>query len=50
VIGEIAVAKAAGDPLTPTDAKLLLDLASQAGPALTNVRLDLELQGRLREL
>ena len=50
VIGEIAVARVPGDPLTPTDTKLLLDLASQAGPALTNVRLDLELQGRLREL
>ena len=49
-MGEIAVAKAAGDPLTPAEVKLLTDLASQAGLVLHNVRLTVELQARLAEI
>jgi signal transduction histidine kinase len=49
-IGEIAVAKEAGDPLLPAERALLDDLARQAGPALHNVRLAEELQSRLDEL
>ncbi len=49
-IGEIAVAKAAGEPLTPAEEKLLADLASQAGLVLHNVRLTAELQARLAEI
>jgi signal transduction histidine kinase len=49
-IGEIAVAKVRGESVTPEEAALLTDLAAQAGPALSNVRLTLELEGRLREL
>ncbi len=42
--------KEPGDPLTPTESALLADLASQAGLALSNVRLALELQSRLEQL
>jgi len=49
-VGEISVAKAAGDPLTPTEGALLADLASQAGMALSNVRLAVELEARLNQL
>ena len=49
-VGEIAVAKVRGESVTPGEAALLTDLAAQAGPALSNVRLTLELEGRLREL
>ena len=44
LLGEIAVAKSAGEAITGAEEKLLMDLASQAGPALKNVRLDLELR------
>ena len=49
-IGEITVAKDAGDPLLPAERALLDDLAHQAGLALHNVRLTDELQARLDEL
>jgi signal transduction histidine kinase len=49
-IGEIAVAKAAGEPITPAEGKLLSDLAAQAGLVMHNVRLALELQSRLAEI
>jgi hypothetical protein len=49
-IGEIAVAKAAGEPITPAEGKLLSDLAAQAGLVMHNVRLTLELQRRLAEI
>jgi hypothetical protein len=49
-VGEIAVAKVRGESVTPGEAALLTDLAAQAGPALSNVRLTLELEARLREL
>ncbi len=49
-VGEIAVARHHGEALMPAEAALLRDLAAQAGPALSNVRLNLELQARLRQL
>jgi hypothetical protein len=49
-VGEIAISKPEREPITSAEAKLLADLAAQAGPAFKNVRLDLELQARLEEL
>jgi len=49
-VGEIAISKPPGDPVTPAEAALLRDLAAHAGPALGNVRLTLELRGRAEEL
>jgi signal transduction histidine kinase len=49
-VGEIAVAKATTEPLTAAEDALLVDLAAQAGAALSNVRLTLELETRLAEL
>jgi signal transduction histidine kinase len=43
-VGEISVSKSSGDPIKPAEEKLLEDLASQAGPALHNVRLVEELR------
>jgi hypothetical protein len=48
-MGEIAVTKAADEPITPAEGKLLTDLAAQAGLAMHNVRLTVELQERLAE-
>jgi signal transduction histidine kinase len=49
-VGDIGVVKSAGDPLRPAEEALLRDLASQAGLALHNVQLTLELQARLEEI
>lgn len=49
-VGEISVAKAPGDRLTPAEGKLLDDLAAQAGLVLRNVGLTVELQDRLEEI
>jgi signal transduction histidine kinase len=49
-VGEIAVAKAPGAVITAPEGALLADLATHAGPALSNIRLTLELQARLDEL
>jgi signal transduction histidine kinase len=49
-IGAIAVEKRASEGLTPSEDRLLGDLATQAGLALHNVRLTEELSVRLREL
>jgi signal transduction histidine kinase len=49
-VGEIAVAKPVGEPLTPAEVKLLSDLATQAGLVLHNVRLTIELKARLAEI
>jgi signal transduction histidine kinase len=49
-VGEIAVAKPTGESLTPSETKLLDDLASQSGLALHNVRLAQELRTRLDEI
>ncbi len=48
--GELAVTRPPGERLTRAEEKLLSDLAAQAGPALENVRLNLQLQSRLEEL
>ncbi len=50
LVGEIAVSKPSGEPLTPTEQALLADLAAQAGPALGNVRLAAELRDQADEL
>jgi signal transduction histidine kinase len=44
LLGALSVTKARGEPLTPGDAKLLEDLASQAGLVLRNVKLIEELR------
>ncbi len=50
MLGEIRVRKASSEPITPAEAKLLDDLASQAGLVLRNVGLTLDLQARVDEL
>jgi signal transduction histidine kinase len=50
LLGQISVAKGAGDPLTPQDRRLLDDLSGQAGLALYNARLAIELRARLDEI
>ena len=50
LLGALAVAKAPGEPLTPTEDHLISGLASQAGLVLRNVRLTQELVARLKEL
>ncbi|MDP9021836.1 MAG: sensor histidine kinase [Actinomycetota bacterium] len=47
VVGQIAVALPAGDRLRPDQARLLDDLAAQAGLALRNVRLTAELRTKV---
>jgi signal transduction histidine kinase len=49
-VGEIGVTKPPGEPLTPAEERLLTDLAAQAGLALHNVRLAVELEARLDEI
>lgn len=49
-VGEIAVTKSAGDPLSSAETKLLGDFASQAGLAFHNVRLAAELEARVRDV
>lgn len=49
-VGDIAVRKAPGDPLTDDQRTLLADLAAQAGLVMHNLRLTRELQARLAEL
>jgi signal transduction histidine kinase len=44
LVGEIALSKPSGEPLSQAEAALLDDLAAQAGPALSNVRLTEELR------
>ena len=48
--GALGVAMPPNDPMDPTKAKLVEDLASQAGLVLHNVRLTAELQARLDDL
>ena len=50
VLGAIAVTMPANDPIDPARAKLIDDLAAQAGLALRNVRLTAALQAKLDEL
>jgi signal transduction histidine kinase len=50
LVGEIAIGKRPGESLTAPETSLLLDLASQAGLVLHNVRLTSELRARLEEI
>jgi signal transduction histidine kinase len=50
LLGAIAVAKPAGQALSPAEDKLLTDLASQAGVVLSNVRLAADLEARLEQI
>jgi signal transduction histidine kinase len=50
VLGALALAKPASDPLNPNDERLASDLAGQAGLVLSNAKLTTELQGRIEEL
>jgi signal transduction histidine kinase len=50
LLGALAVTKPVAEPITPNDAKLVQDLASQAGLVLRNVRLTEELRARLDDL
>jgi signal transduction histidine kinase len=49
-LGALSVSKRAGEALTPTEDKLLSDLAAQAGLILRNVGLTEELMARVTEL
>ena len=50
LLGAIAVAKPAGESVSPAEDKLLRDLSSQAGVVLSNVRLTADLEARLDEI
>jgi signal transduction histidine kinase len=50
LLGALALAKPPSDPLSPTDEKLVSDLAGQAGLVLRNARLTSELEARIDEL
>jgi signal transduction histidine kinase len=50
LLGALAIEKPKNEPLTPTEEKLLEDLASQAGLVLRNVRLTADLQASLEDL
>jgi signal transduction histidine kinase len=50
LLGALSIEKPPSDPLTPTEEKLLEDLASQAGLVLRNVRLTADLQSSLEDL
>jgi signal transduction histidine kinase len=50
LLGMLSIAKRKGESLSPTEAKLLADLAKQAGLVLRNVGLTAELLQRLDEL
>jgi signal transduction histidine kinase len=50
LLGALAVQKPKNEPLSPTEDKLLQDLASQAGLVLRNVRLTAELRATIDEL
>jgi signal transduction histidine kinase len=50
VLGALSVSKRPGEPLTPTEDKLLASLAAQAGLVLRNVGLRAELLARLEDI
>ncbi len=50
VLGALSLTKRPGESLTPTEGKLLLDLAAQIGLVLRNVRLWEQLTARLADL
>ena len=49
-LGALSIEKPRSEPLTPTEEKLLEDLASQAGLVLRNVRLTADLRNSIEEL
>ena len=50
LLGALAVRKPSSDPISPSDEKLIADLAAQAGLVLSNVRLTEALKARLDDL
>jgi signal transduction histidine kinase len=50
ILGALSVSKRSGEALTPTEKKLLADLAAQAGLVLRNIGLTQQLIARLDEL
>jgi len=50
LLGALSIQKPVSEPLTPTEDKLLADLASQAGLVLRNVRLTADLRASLDDL
>jgi signal transduction histidine kinase len=50
ILGELRVVKSRGDTLTPTEQRLLEDLAGSAGMVLSKVRLDDDLAARAQDL
>jgi len=50
LLGALSIRKRPGEALTPTEDKLLTDLASQAGVVLRNVELTDQLKARLEDL
>ena len=50
LLGAIAIAKPAGESLTPNEAELLDRLADQSGLVLANVRLTADLEARLHQI
>ena len=50
LLGAVAVTKPPGEALSPAEDKLLLDLSSQAGVVLSNVRLTADLEARLDQI
>jgi len=50
LLGALAITKSAADPVSPSDEKLVADLASQAGLVLRNVRLIEELRASRQRL
>jgi len=50
LLGAISIVKRSGEALTPTEAKLISDVAAQAGLVLRNVRLTEELRANVVEL
>jgi signal transduction histidine kinase len=50
ILGALSVSKRSGEALTPTEEKLLADLAAQAGLVLRNIGLTQQLIARLDEL
>lgn len=49
-VGSLSVTKRASEAITPAEEGLLSDVAAQAGLALRNVRLTLELEERVRQI
>jgi signal transduction histidine kinase len=50
LLGALSVEKPPGEPISPTEERLLMDVASQSGLALRNVRLTEELRDTIEEL